>query len=153
MATGRELRKSTDRIHRKDIYVQLSNEALRHRNYETETARWYTTILVAILGFILSVKFGTSQSGAALVISGNLLGQISFTAVVFLIAFSSCYSIQFYHHQHRLLEKYVDTLLEQEEVKIRTLILDMPGLKPRFLLMGTQAILALVSIALIFIQP
>ena len=153
MESGQTFKENKDRIPRKDIYSQLSDAALRHRNYETETARWYTTILIAILGFILSVKFGAPQSGVAQLLSGNFLGQITFASVVFIIAFSSCYAIQFYHRQHTLLERYVDTLLKQEEVKKRNLILNMPKLKPRFLLMGTQTLLALVTIVLIFIEP
>ena len=75
--------KSKDRVSRKDIYSQLSDAALRHRNYETETARWYTTILIAILGFILSAKFGETQSGIKLYLSGNLLRQGAFSFIVF----------------------------------------------------------------------
>ena len=131
------------------IYSEMSGAALRHRNYETETARWYTTILVAILGFVLTAKFGEPQSGVAELLSGSVLVQIAFSAIVVSIAVSSCYSIQYYHRQHMLLERYVDTLLEPEEIDRRVRILKMPKLKPRFLLMWVQMLLALIIVVLI----
>ena len=152
MESDQTVKENKDVVPRKDIYYQLSDVALRHRNYETETARWYTTILVAILGFILSAKSGTPQSALGQLLSENFLGQIALSAVVFAITFSSCYAIQFYHRQHSLLEKYIDTLLEQEEVNKRKSILNMPKLKPRFLLTGTQIFLALIIIVVIFIK-
>ncbi|MDY7080068.1 MAG: hypothetical protein SXV54_24575 [Chloroflexota bacterium] len=135
------------------IYSKMSDAAMRHRNYETETAKWYTTILVAMLGFILSSKFGTPDSGVAHLLSKNLPTQVTFTVVVFSIALLSCYSIQFYHLQHTRLERYIDTLLEPGEAKRRTDILKMPKLKPRLLMMGTQILLALVTAVLIFLEP
>lgn len=154
-----QVKETEDRVSRDIIYSEMSEAELRHRNYETETARWYTTILVAILGFILSSKFGEPTSGVAQLLSRNPLGcvtvaQVTFAIVVSTIAGLSCYSIKFYHLQHKAYERYVDTLLELEEVTKRTDILKtLPKLKPRHLLMGTQTLLALVAVALIFLEP
>jgi hypothetical protein len=144
---------SEDRVTLDSVYSRMSEVALRHRNYETETARWYTPILVAILGFILSSKFGEGGSGAMRLLSGSLPAQVGFAAIVCSIAFLSCYSIQFYHLQHTRVEKYIDSLLEPEEVQKRMEIMKMPRLKPRFLLMGTQILLAGVTVAVIFLRP
>jgi hypothetical protein len=47
---------SRDRVSRDTIYSQMSDIAMRHRNYEKESATFYTAVLSAILGFILSSK-------------------------------------------------------------------------------------------------
>ena len=147
-----QVKGTKDRVTKDSIYSKMSDVAMRHRNYETETARWYTTVLVAMLGFVLSSKFETPESGIAKPLSRNLPGQAALAVVVLSIALLSCYSIQFYHLQHTRVEEYIDTLLESKEVKKRTDILKMPKLKPRFLMMGTQILLAFMTVALIFLE-
>jgi hypothetical protein len=80
-----------DRVSRDAIYSEMSNAALRHRNYETEIARWYTTVLVAMLGFIISSRFETPGSGIAQVISENLVIRATLAGIVSSVAFLSCY--------------------------------------------------------------
>lgn len=41
------------------IYSELCNELRRYRDYELTAATWYTAILLALLGFYASAKFGS----------------------------------------------------------------------------------------------
>jgi hypothetical protein len=71
----------------------MSDMALRHRNYEKEIAAWYTAILSAIFGLVLSSRLQASTSGIAQPLSENRFVQVILALVVLTIALSSSYSI------------------------------------------------------------
>jgi len=149
-----QVKESRDRVSRDAIYSQMSNVAMRHRNYEKESATWYTAILSVMMGFILSSKFGASGSDIAQLLSESIYLQMVLAVVILAMALSSSYSTWFFHIQHTCFDKYVDSLLEPEEAEKKTVYLKaIPKLKPTRLIIVVQILIALGTIVLIFLRP
>ena len=142
------------RVSHDTIYAQMSDMALRHRNYEKEIAAWYTAILSAIFGLVLSSRFQASISGIARPLSENRFVQMILDLVVLTIALSSSYSIWFFHVQHTRIDRYIDTLLDPADVERKAAWLrELPKLKPSRLMIAVQLLIALGIIGLIFLEP
>lgn len=62
----------------------------RYRDYHLNVATWYTVILLAVFGEILTVKFGSVQPGLSQLLSTNLAVKILIAVFTTLIGISGC---------------------------------------------------------------
>lgn len=52
-------------VSRDAIYSEVSANIRQTREYELTSAKWYTTVLIAIAGFIMTIKFGVDMNAGA----------------------------------------------------------------------------------------
>ncbi len=53
---------TNDEISRESVYREMYNEARRHRDHEFTSSTWFVTLLLGILGFLLTARFGNANS-------------------------------------------------------------------------------------------
>jgi len=105
-------------ISKNTIYSELCIEMRRHRDYQLEISKWYTTVLLAIIGAILTIKFTYSESMLAKVISNIFWVKLTIIGVVMVIGFSGIYSILYSHWRYTGIKEYVYKYLEPEWRKL-----------------------------------
>ncbi len=105
---------NSDGVSKDTVYSEMYAEMRRFRDYELTAATWYVVILLAILGAILTLKFGSTQSGLSQLLSTNLPLRLIIAGFATLIGVSGCYSVIYGSSRYHELRKYVDGHLEPE---------------------------------------
>lgn len=133
------------------IYSEASADVRQIRNYELSSAKWYTTILVAVVGFILICKFTPTEKATKLsiLLNDNFVFQLVAATIITLIALFTAFSIMYAHKLHRQIEQYIDENLAPETIPRKMNVTLIKGLSPRFFQIST--ILSIVIIGDIFI--
>lgn len=83
-------RKEPNEVNKDTVYSELYSEMRRYRDYHLNVATWYTVILLAVFGEILTVKFGSVQPGLSQLLSTNLAVKILIAVFTTLIGISGC---------------------------------------------------------------
>jgi uncharacterized membrane protein len=138
---------SNNEVSKDTVYSELYAEMRRYRDYELIASPWYTTILLAILGAILSVKFGVNPSKLSELINRIEIKLIIFAVVTF-IGFSICYSLWYVSQRYHELRKYVDEL----EPKWKKLKSKSMKFAPNVLMLIIQATLTVIIDVTIFCE-
>ncbi len=136
---------NSDEVSKNTVYSELYAEMRRYRDYELIVSPWYTMILLAILGAILTVKFGTTESKLYELINRKEIKFIVFVVVTF-IAFSICYSLWYVSQRYHELRKHADKL-EPEWNKLK---LKPMKFAPSLLMLTIQVILTIAIYLIIF---
>ena len=98
-------------ISKESVYREMYNEMRRYRDYELNSSKWYSTILIAILGFILKDKIFISKSLDYQTSSKyNLQFIILISIITILIVTASCHGVWVAHKRHDELRRYTNTL-------------------------------------------
>ena len=71
------------------VYSEASADVRQVRDYELNSAKWYTTILVALVGFLLATKFAPTEKTTELsnLLNNNLTFQLIIAFIISSIAF------------------------------------------------------------------
>lgn len=125
------------------VYRELYNEMRRYRDYESQSSTWYTAILTAILGFLISQRFGRPDDltifGAA--VAHNCLVKVTLLLGTGALGFISCRLVYYASHRYDEIRKYT----EQLEPTWKTFVPPRRGLSPRHILYVTPAVLVLIT--------
>jgi len=135
------------------VYSEVSADIRQAREYQFSSAKWYTTILVAISGFILANKFGTSDppSGLHQALNGHLGVQILVAVVISAFALFSSWTILYAHGLHVKLRRYLGRDFPVKNVSQRGSVTLSSRLPPRYFLIATQVLIALATDILLFL--
>ena len=129
-------------------YQELYQEMRRYRDYELSVSNWYTTILLAILGGILTAKYGGNLGLEKLAREG--LFKFVAVFIVLLIGISGMWSVYFSHRRHEHLSDYIfDKNLNLEPDWKKNYKPENIWLKPHCLILVTQLVLTLATIAIV----
>lgn len=135
---------SDSKVPHETVYSELYNEMRRYRDYELTAATWYTVILVALLGFIISAKYGADDSLAKFVQICAVQGSTVLISTI--LGVSSCYSVWYADRRYRAIRKIVDEHLEpkwvQEAFKP---ILSQKAIRPRCFIYLVQLLLVVAT--------
>lgn len=129
-------------------YTEYYNEMRRFRDYELTASTWYSAILLAILGFIISEKFNPKSSLAHL-LSMNTSAEIFVAIVVTLIGSLGIYCICFVSYRYQELRTYVTEFMEPSDSFVPKII----HFQPRHAIILTQVILILATNFLLLLAP
>lgn len=89
---------STERINKTAVYRELHNEMRRYRDYELNSSKWYSPMLLAILGYILKDKmFVTSQIGPQGSLTYNYWFMVIVLFITFFIVVASIHGVWYAH--------------------------------------------------------
>ena len=138
-----------DEVSKDTIYSEMYAEMRRFRDYELTISTWYTVILLAILGAVLTVKFGSVQPNLSQFISTNLSIRLLIAGFVILLGFSGCYSTIYAFQRYRELRKYVDDNLEPKWKKFKP---KERKVTPREFILLTQVLLV-IAIDIVILWP
>ncbi len=124
------------------IYSELCNELRRYRDYELTAATWYTAILLALLAFYASAKFGSDGEYVR-----SLAASILVLSLSTVLGFSSCYSVWFAHWRYSdirdiVREKHLEPKWVVDAFKKIT---DKKAIPPRYLIYLIQLLLVLAT--------
>ncbi len=126
-------------------YQELYQEMRRYRDYELSVSTWYTAILLAILGAILTVKFGSTQGSNVLL--EKSLARFVTIIVVTLIGSSGMWSVYFSNRRYRHLRDFMfDKKLNLEPAWKKKYEPESIYPKPFHLILLSQLILVITSI-------
>lgn len=136
------------------IYSEASADVRQIRDYELNSAKWYTTILIAAVGFILAVKFIPADKKTELsrLLNDNFLFQLTVASVISFIASSCSFSINYAHKLHRQIEKYIDDNLAPKEIQNKMEFTTIKGTSPRLFQILTLVVIAVIADILIFVR-
>ena len=137
---------SSDCVSLDTIYSEKYNEMRRFRDFELNVAAWYTTILVAILGFIAAERI--SISGFSYILINNLGLQLLLSILTLLIGCASLYSAIYAHWRYEELRDFVTRTLEPPNQYHPSSV----RIKPNHLIYITQSFIVSLIIGLSF-QP
>jgi len=101
------------------VYSEFYAEMRRFRDYELTISTWYTAILLAVLGAILTFKFGPTSSELSHLLRTNLLIKILLAGVSSLIGISGLCSVIYASRRYHELREYVDKNLEPKWKKFK----------------------------------
>lgn len=133
---------SDDEVSKDAVYRELYNEMRRIRDYEFTSSMWYTALLLAISGFILTVRFGhTLEDGKNLITASCTIRCIIVVAVA-VVAGVSNYLVAYSASLYDALREWVDENLEPSWKKDCFPLLSRPH-KPRFVYFATPWALVL----------
>lgn len=131
-------------IAREIIYSELYNEMRRYRDYELSTATWYTAILIALLGFIVSAKYGNDAHLATF--AQGWCVQVSTVILSTVLGLSSCYSIWYVNRRYSGIRDVVDKHLEPKWVKDAFKpMLSQEVIRPRYLIYLMLLLLVVIT--------
>ena len=136
---------NSDEVSKNTVYSELYAEMRRYRDYELVASPWYTMILLAILGAILTMKFGATESKLYEFINRKEIKFIVFVVVTF-IGFSICYSLRYVSQRYHELREHADKL-EPEWNKLK---LKPMKFAPNILMLTIQGILTIAIDVIIF---
>jgi hypothetical protein len=131
------------------VYRELYNEMRRYRDYEFQSSTWYTAILTAVLGFLISQRFGRPSDltifGAAL--ASNCMVKTALFLGTGALGFISCYLVYYASRRYDVIREYTARL----EPVWKASTFDPPprGLSPRHILFLTPVVLVLITWAVI----
>ena len=94
------------------VYSEIYTEMRRHRDYQFANAQWYTTLLLALIGVILTTKYGGQSPGIKNVIDENVGVKLIITFVTIIVCINSCFTILYSHKRYEKLREYTDKTLE-----------------------------------------
>lgn len=101
----------TEVISKEVVYREMYTEMRRYRDYELNSSKWYTPMLLAILGFVLKDKmFITVQSSFQSTQSFASEFVILIVLITILIVIASCNGVMVAHKRYKELRQYVNTL-------------------------------------------
>ena len=84
-------RPNIDAVTRDVVYAEMYNEMRRFRDYEFTSSMWYTALLLAILGFVVAVRFGDTARSFANLMDAQCWLKVGVTGIAVLVAgASSC---------------------------------------------------------------
>ena len=131
------------------VYRELYNEMRRYRDYEFHSSTWYTAILTAVLGFLISQRFGRPNDltmfGAAL--ASNWIVKIGLVLSTGALGLISCRLVRYASRRYDALRNYADKL--EPTWKAETFRPLKRGLSPRHILYSTPVVLVLITWAVI----
>lgn len=135
-------------VSRDTVYSELYNEMRRFRDYEFTSSTWYTALQIAILGFVLSVRFGYEDkpSRLAVLLTENCAAKVGVIVLTGLVCAAALYLVHYSVNRYFWLRSWVDENLEpawkkaafQKEVRC---------FGPRHILYATQLILFVLNCA------
>lgn len=129
-------------------YQEMYQEMRRYRDYEVTISTWYTTILLAILGGILTAKYG--NLGLDQLVRECFIKLVS-VLIVLIIGGSGIWSIYFSYRRYRHIRDYVfDKKLKIQPDWKQNYMPEKIFPEPRHLILLTQFILVALSIVIIF---
>lgn len=128
------------------IYQELYQEMRRYRDYELSASMWYTTILLAVLGAILSAKYG-GNLGLEKFMDECIVKFIT-AFIILIIGSSGMWSVYFSHRRYNHLRSFVNDLKIEPDWRIYEPEPIFP--EPRHLILITQLSLVILSIAIVF---
>ena len=87
-----------ERINKATLYRELCNESRRYRDYELNSSKWYSPILLLILGYILKDKmFIENQEHLQSSLTYNNWVILIVLIITFFIVIASIHGIQYAH--------------------------------------------------------
>jgi membrane protein YqaA with SNARE-associated domain len=127
------------------VYREFYNEMRRYRDYEFQSSTWYTAMLIAILGFLISVRFGKPADltvfGAA--VANNCLVKLALILGTGVLGGTSWFLVRYASHRYEELRKYANEL--EPEWKVETFVITSWRITPRHVLYVTQVMLVLIT--------
>jgi hypothetical protein len=139
-----------EKISNEAVYSELYNEMRRYRDYELSASTWYTAILIALLGFIVSVKYGSSDPVSTF--SHIWYFQVLVLLISTILGVSSFYSIWYANKRYSEIRKIVDEHLEPKWVKeaFKPILLQK-RVRPRRFIYIIQILLVVVTWVISFL--
>ena len=133
------------------VYSELCSENRRYRDYELTASTWYTVMLLGVLGFVVTVRFGDtsatpSQLTTALKTDRAL--QLIIAFVLTLVGGASVYSVRFANLRYLELREYIKGL----QPKWHTFTPDDIALKPVHGIYFTHFMILVSTDAVLFSQ-
>lgn len=91
------------------IYQEIYQEMRRLRDFEINASSWYTAILVAMLGFVVTVKYGdgTFDSELKTYLDTSVFVQFLFALVITFLGWSSACSVRYVSMRYHELKNYL----------------------------------------------
>ena len=124
------------------VYTELYAEMRRYRDYEFRSATWFIAILIAILGFLISARFGRagdlSVFGNAMV--NDCLLKLALIAGTGLLGFTSCYLVWYAGSRYDELRQQADKLEPDWRPRISKRVF-----QPRHILYATPVVVVLIT--------
>jgi membrane protein YqaA with SNARE-associated domain len=139
----------SNNINQEAVYAEMYNEMRRFRDYEFTSSMWYTSILLALIGFVVSTRFAQPTEGLAKFIEDNLWMKIIIAAIAVLLGAASTYLIYYTCSRYDHLREWTDDNLEPEWKKYRAKNIPF---KPRHIYYITQIVLVVTVLILLFIE-
>ncbi len=130
------------------VYSEMYNEMRRHREYQFSSAKWYTTLFLALIGAIFAAKYSGQSPGIKNIIDSNEGIRCVIILVAILICLNSCHTILYSHWRYSELRRYADIGLEP---KWKTFLPKKIKPQPHVLLVFSQAALAFLAIISLYL--
>jgi hypothetical protein len=139
----------SDPIQPSAVYSEMYNEMGRFRDYQFRSSTWYTALLLAILGFLIATRFGTTAPKFDQLVGQSCCVKFLIILLAVVIAAVSSYLIHYSNRRYRHLRHWTDEHLEPEWKKKRFTV-DERCLKPHWIYHFTAWVLvAIISVVTI----
>lgn len=135
------------------IYAEVCEDIRQVRIYELTSAKWYTALLVAIAGVIVTFKFGTPDNAGSFqyALANSFPIQLLLCTTITGIALFASFTIIFAHRYHRKLERYLDANLFPSEIPSRMNAIPRTRVLPSHFIIATQLLVAAATDAIILL--
>jgi hypothetical protein len=144
--------KEVSEVSKGTVYSERYNEMRRYRDYELTASTWYSVILLGILGFLISAKFGDNLASALFKFSpeDRILIQIFTAVAVTLIGACSLFSVRYVASRYDELREHVTRELEPPKWMFTPR--EFP-IQPRHAIYAVQLLMVGASNAVLFTPP
>ena len=130
------------------VYSEMYTEMRRFRDYELRVSTWYTTILVAIVGFLAKQRFDEviEAESMAPLSQKSVWESVLVLIIITALAFASCFSVWYASRRYFTLRDWMNENLEPEWTKS---LRGKATVGPRHVIYIVQLLLLLVSYVIV----
>lgn len=93
---------SNNNVEWNTVYTEMHNEMRDFRNNIFTLSTWYTALLIAILAFVISIRFSTviPQSRLTVLLIHSCCMKMFLAVLTLVIVMSSCYMIYYAYRRY-----------------------------------------------------
>jgi uncharacterized membrane protein YidH (DUF202 family) len=135
--------KTRDHVSADIVYQEMYEEMRRFRDYELASSNWYTAILLALAGVILTLKNANGDITISTLLSQSSLLKIGLSVLAIILVSSGIFTALYASSRYNHMRAWVDKNLEP---KWKTYTPPVKQLKPIHAIVIVQIILAIIVI-------
>ena len=126
-------------------YAAANAEMGAYRNYEITFSTWFTAILLAILGAVVTIRWGTNQTRLGLLLDARLEARLLVGVVAAAVGCCACFCQWYVTRRYDELRHYLETGFR---LCVKPLVRAQPRFRPRHAIVVMHVVLTVTAVAI-----
>jgi uncharacterized membrane protein YidH (DUF202 family) len=130
------------------VYQEMYEEMRRFRDYELTSSNWYTAILLALTGVILTIKNTDGESSISVLLAQNSLLKFGLSFLALILVTSGIFTALYASSRYYSIREWVNENLEPTWKNFNP---PVKRIKPIHAIVFVQIVLAIIVIVTLWI--